>query len=107
MVERIIIGICCILCAFPLLIIGKYDKDSITPITFWSGDNTLKEKVKNIKAYNEAMAKVYRIHGTAFLISAVASLIHPLLGIGLLLIVAVVGWVIDYKCYKKILAQNS
>ena len=35
----------CLLCALPFFIIGVFDKNSSTPISFWSGDQTLKDKV--------------------------------------------------------------
>ena len=46
MVGRIAALVCCLLCAFPFFVIGVYDKDSSEPIDFWSGDTSLKAKVK-------------------------------------------------------------
>lgn len=41
-----IIGlVCCILCAFPLFVIGHYNKNSREPITFWAGDKSFKENI--------------------------------------------------------------
>ena len=52
MAERIIGLVCCLLCAFPFFVIGIYNKDSREPIHFWSGDVSLKNKVKDVKGYN-------------------------------------------------------
>lgn len=53
MAERIIMLICCLMCSVPFWIISVFNKDSITPIAFWSGgENKLKQAVKNIKDYN-------------------------------------------------------
>ena len=52
MVGRIIGLVSCLMCAVPFLIISVYNKDSKEPISFWSGDTTLKSKVKNIMEYN-------------------------------------------------------
>lgn len=51
MVGRIIGLVCCLLCAFPFFVINIYNKDSSEPIGFWSGDVSLKDKVKDIKGY--------------------------------------------------------
>ena len=55
MVGRIIGLVSCLMCAVPFLIISVYNKDSKEPISFWSGDTTLKSKVKNIMEYNYKM----------------------------------------------------
>ena len=57
---RIIGLVCFLLCAFPFFVIGIYNKDSREPISFWSGDTSLKDKVKNIKGYNTEMAGLYK-----------------------------------------------
>ena len=46
MAGRIVGLIACLLCAVPFLIIGVYDRESSTPISFWSGDKSLMEKVQ-------------------------------------------------------------
>ena len=45
MLGRIIGLISCLMCAFPFLVIGVFNKDSKEPISFWSGDTTLKLKI--------------------------------------------------------------
>ena len=40
-----------IMCAFPFLVVSIYGKDSKEPISFWSGDTSLKSKVKNLPEY--------------------------------------------------------
>ena len=42
MAEKIVVLVACLLCAVPFLIIGIFEKNSKEPITFWSGDKTLK-----------------------------------------------------------------
>ena len=46
--EGIVGATCCILCAFPLFVMGHYNKNNREPLTFWAGDMSLKEKVKDI-----------------------------------------------------------
>ena len=49
MVGRIVGLIACFMSALPFFIISFYDKDSKEPINFWSGDTTLKSKVRNVQ----------------------------------------------------------
>lgn len=56
MVGRIVGLVFCLMCAVPFLIISVTNKDSKEPINFWSGDTTLKSKVKNVAEYNNKMA---------------------------------------------------
>lgn len=46
LMEGIVGLVCCILCAFPLFVMGYYNKNSREPLTFWVGDKGLTEKVK-------------------------------------------------------------
>ena len=53
MLERIICLFCCLLCAFPLFVVSKYDKEGNEPMGFWTNDKSLKSKVKNVSEYNK------------------------------------------------------
>ena len=59
--EGIVGLVCCILCAFPLFVMGHYNKNSRDPLTFWAGDKSLKEKVKDIQGYNNEISKLYKM----------------------------------------------
>ena len=107
MAERIISVICCLLCAVPFFIISRYDANSVTPITFWSGDNSLKKKVQNIPAYNKEMAALYRKCAWAILAASLVCLISPGAGVIFLCAESIVGIYIVYMHYKKILDKHS
>ena len=107
MVERIIGLVACLMCAVPFLIISKYDKNSREPINFWSGDTTLKKKVKNVSAYNEEMASLYKKCVIAFVLTGAGFLIWPILGVVLLCFDCTLGIYLVYRCYKKILGKYS
>ena len=111
MEERIfgsVVGlISCLMCAIPFFIVSKYEKDSKDPITFWSGDKTLKKKVNDVKGYNGEMAVVYRKCAWAFVLTGVSFFFTKWLGIALLIFDCSLGIYIVYRCYKKILAQFS
>ena len=102
--ARIVGLICCILCAVPFLIISAYNKDSREPIPFWSGDTTLKSKVKNIPEYNKAMALLYRKCAIAFLVTGLGFLVMPAIGIVMICLDCTIGIYIAYRNYKRVLA---
>ena len=56
----------------------EFDKE---PINFWSGDTTLKSKVKNVYKYNRKMALLYKKCAMAFWITGLAFLVLPVVGI--------------------------
>lgn len=107
MVGRIIGLISCVMCAIPFLIIAVYNKDSKEPINFWSGDTTLKEKIKNVKDYNREMALLYKKCSNAFLIAGIGFIIYPIIGGILLCFNCTLGIYLMYKNYKRILNLYS
>ncbi|MBO5371818.1 MAG: hypothetical protein J6A75_03755 [Lachnospiraceae bacterium] len=107
MIGKIIAFVSCFLCAVPFLIISAYGKDSREPISFWSGDTTLKSKVKNLREYNREMAFLYRKCAIVFLLTGAAFFVGTILGVVLLCLDCTVGIYIVYRCYKKILHKYS
>ena len=120
MVGRIAAFISCVMCAIPFLIIAIYAKDSKEPINFWSGDTTLKSKVRNVQGYNKEMALLYKKCSIAFLVTGTGFLIMPVTGVimACLIVMPVVGAILlcfdctlgiylMYKNYKRILNLYS
>lgn len=107
MLERIICLFCCLLCAFPLFVISKYDKDGSEPIGFWTNDKSLKSKVKNVHDYNREMAALYKKYAYALVLAGVGGLIHMMVGLVLLGVVCTVGIWLLYCGYKRILSKYS
>ena len=107
MAGRIISFIAYMLCAVPFWVIAKYKKNSKDPISFWSGDNSLKGKVKDVPAYNREMAAVYNKYAWTYAVAAVAGAVHPLAGVGVLGLACTVGIFLVYRAYKKILKKYS
>lgn len=103
-----IIGlVACLMCSVPFFIIATYNKDSREPINFWSGDTTLKSKVKNVREYNREMALLYKKSAIAFVITGVGCVIWLPLGVGLLCLDCTVGIYLMYRSYKRILGLYS
>ncbi len=107
MIGNIIGFISCLLCAVPFFIIAMYDKDSKEPIHFWSGDTSLKTKVKNVSEYNKEMAILYKKCAFAFLITGIGCLIVSFLGVVLLCLDCTIGIYLVYQQYKNILSNYS
>ena len=107
MAGRIIGFICYMLCAVPFWVIATYNKDSKDPISFWSGDASLKDKVKNVPDYNREMAALYNKYAWAFFVAAVAGAVHPLAGVAVMALDCTVGIFLVYRAYKNILDKYS
>ena len=107
MVGKIIALVSCLMCAFPFFIIAVYNKGSREPIGFWSGDTSLKGKVKNVREYNREMAGLYKKCGFAFLITGIVFLFLPIVGVALLCFACTVGIYLVYRKYKSILWKYS
>lgn len=107
MLGRIIGLISCLMCAFPFLVIGVFNKDSKEPISFWSGDTTLKSKVKNVVEYNGKMAVLYKKCGIVFIISGIGWFISPVVGVIMICFDCTLGIWLVYKRYRKILDLYS
>lgn len=100
--EGIIGFASCLLCALPFFIIGAFDKNSSTPISFWSGDRALKDKIENVPEYNRRMSKVYLKWGIGFLAAGACCFFNTVAGIAVLFAVCTAGTYIAYKCYSNI-----
>ena len=106
MFGRIVGFISCMMCAFPFLIISIYNKDSKEPINFWSGDASLKSKVKNVPEYNKEMASLYKKCSAAFFLSGIGFLVWPVFGVSMICFNCTLGLYIVYRNYKRILNKN-
>lgn len=105
MVGRIIFCICCILCFLPFYFITFLSSDG--PISFWTGDESLKDKVIHVKEYNCEMVKLYKVYAIGFLVSAFLVFIDIRIALLILILQCTthIYWV--YKKYKKILEKYS
>ncbi len=107
LVGRIIALVACLMCAIPFLIISRYEKDSREPIPFWSGDTSLKVKVKDVHKYNREMCSLYQKCAIAFLITGLSFMASVPVGIILLGFDCTLGIYMVYRRYKKILSKYS
>jgi len=108
MLGRFIGFFCCMLCALPFFYLAWEGKQKdAAPLSFWSGDDTLKEKIKDISSYNAEMSGLYRYSALAFSASALLCLIHPMAGIILICVESTLGIFVMHKVYSHILKKYS
>lgn len=105
--EGIVGFVSCLLCAFPFFVVGHYQKDSKEPIAFWSGDRTLKDKVKNIQGYNRDISKLYIKIFWVFVCTGILCVIYFWAGIVCLCIECTVGIYVAWRMYKNILSRHG
>ena len=105
--EGIVGLVCCILCAFPFIIMGHYNKNSREPIIFWAGDKSLKEKVKDIQGYNNEISKLYIKCALVFVTTGILCLIKFWFGIICVLFESTLGIYVVWRIYKNILLRHS
>lgn len=105
--EGIIGLVCCMLCAFPFFVIGYFERDSREPIVFWTGDKSLKKKVKDIHGYNSEISKLYIKCALVFVITGILCIIHFGAAIIAILLESTLGIYIVWKIYKSILSRYN
>lgn len=102
--------ICCMsfsLCGLAFILIGYTQKNSDNPITFFSGDDSLKVKITNMKRYNKQMSKLYVTYGSCFIFIGIISFLNIILSLILLAILLTIGLGGVYFSYNRILKENS
>lgn len=108
MPGRIISCFSCILCALPFLYLAWEGKQkNAAPLAFWAGDNTLKDKVKDIPAYNAEMSRLYRRYGTSFALYGFLFLLNSPIAIIAVCLDCTLGIYLLRRAYRKILAQYT
>ena len=107
MAGKIISCFCCLLCAGAFFLIPLGFASDSTPINFWSGDTTLKEKIRDIPAYNREMRRLYRAYGASFLLTGAGCLFAPALALALGIFNCTAGIFLLYRGYKAALRRHS
>ena len=108
MVEKFISCFSCLLIAYAFFAMGVEGKDRTDPITYYSGDDTLKVKIKDLKNYNGEMARMYKYWALSWIV--VGALFFPLPMLPAIIMVfaaGTVGVIISYRTYKSILRKYS
>ncbi len=107
MAGRIIGFFCCLLCGTAFLLIVLAEKDGREPMSFWTGDESLKGKVTDVPGYNREMSRLYRQYGYAYLLIGGLWLIFPAAGVAGLFLNVSAGTYLVYRKYRRILRKYS
>ncbi|MBT9779755.1 hypothetical protein GPL15_25105 [Clostridium sp. MCC353] len=107
MAEQMLCFVCCLLCAFPFFIFSHANKGSREPIVFWTKDKNLKEKIRDIRGYNEEIAKLYQLCALAFVITGLAFFLHVIAGYTAIGLICTLGIYAVKKRYDSICEKYS
>ena len=108
MPGRIIGCFCCLLCALPFFYLAWEGKQkNAAPLAFWSGDNSLKDKLKDIPAYNTEMSRLYKRHGRSFILYGILFLLSSPIGVVAICLECTAGLYILWKSYQRILDKYA
>ncbi len=109
MIIQIIGFIVCLIAASSYLSTAKHNKNSREPIAFWTGDKSVKYKVKGMyrEKYNQEMAALYKKYGHAIIMCGAGFLIYDTLGLIMTSLTLSLGMYIVHRKYKEILAKYS
>ena len=108
MVGKFICFFCCLMCAFAFYAMGFGGKERTDPINYFSGDESLKDKVKDLKNYNAEMARMYRYWGLCWVVVGVLYFPLPISGgVAVMIIALGIETIVTYRVYKKILKKYS
>ena len=108
MVGKFVCFFCCLMIAFAFFAMGVGGKDRTDPINYFSGDETLKDKVNDLKSYNAEMSRMYKYWALSWIF--VGASFFPLsipAGVVVLIIALGVGTIVTYRAYKNILKKYS
>ena len=107
MFEKIIMLFVCLLCAGTFFLINIGNRDRKDPVSFWSGDTSLKGKVKDVPSYNREMARMWNRYALTYLAIGVVYLFAPMLGAVLLVLDSTAAIYFLHRAYIKILKKYS
>lgn len=108
MVGRIILSLCCFLCAGAYFLNGRLCRICSSPVAFWTGsEQALKAAIKDPARYNREMGSAFRCYGVAWLICGLLGALSPLAGIIGMIAVLTLGLFLLWKQYRQILIACS
>lgn len=107
MAGQVIGAFSAFLCFLPMFIIAIVGRKSKDPINFISGDTSLKNKVKNVKEYNQKMSVLFLIWSFCYLASGIMFLIEPVYGTIVLILSCSIVLIVMYICYRIILKKYA
>ena len=108
MAGRIILSLCCILCAGAFFLNSYLCGVKSAPVTFWNGsDSTVKKLVRDVPNYNREMKRAFLLYAISWLLSGIVSFFSPVAGLLCLGLLCTLGLFLLWKRYKQLLSKYS
>lgn len=89
MAGKVIMIVCCWICAVLFFGIGVYASHRKEPMWFWSGSQVPAESISDIPAYNRAQSTMWKVYSLPYWVAGAAAFFSPA-GAGILLTAACV-----------------
>ncbi|MGM9940664.1 MAG: hypothetical protein ACI32N_01580 [Bulleidia sp.] len=101
---KMILGLVCLLCGSAFFLCSMMGSPD-TPLAFFSGDDTLKDKLNDIPGYNHVMKRAYVIHACVYWAAAITAFWNSSAAIVILIGNMAVGTAVLYMVYRKTLTR--
>lgn len=88
--------------ALLFVLIGIYARQRKKPMWFWPGIEVPESKVRDVKAYNRANAKMWCVFSIPFWVSGVVEFFLPLFSVVMLVLASTLGLALIVWYYHKI-----
>ena len=108
MAGRIILALCCLLCASGFFLAGYLTRISSAPVQFWTGsEEKLKETLQDVPGYNRKMGTAFRLYAAAWLFCDLLGAAYPPAGVLGITALCTLGLYLLYRRYRKIVSDCS
>jgi len=103
LLGRVILAVCCWLCAALFIGIGIYAFRTKKPMHFWSGAVVKRSEIRNIPAYNRKNAVMWLLYGGVYLLIGLIGAAGYTEAAAILLWVSIFSGIpVLVLCYRKI-----
>ena len=108
MAGRIILSLCCLLCAGAFFLNGCLCRIRSSPVAFWTGgEQALKNTIKDAAGYNREMGTAFRWYGLGWLLDAIGAAFSPTMGLAVMAALCTLGLFLLWRRYRQLLSKYS
>ena len=108
MAGRIILSLCCLLCAGAFFLNGFLCRIRSSPVAFWTGgEQALKKTIKDAAGYNREMGTAFRWYGLGWLLDAIGAAFSPTMGLAVMAALCTLGLFLLWRRYRQLLSKYS
>ena len=108
MAGRIILSLCCLLCAGAFFLNVHLCRIRSSPVAFWTGgEQALKNTIKDAAGYNREMGMAFRWYGLGWLLDAIGAAFSPTMGLAVMAALCTLGLFLLWRRYRQLLSKYS